>query len=181
MAKGKVLLVKRNGKLYSLREYSHEDLATAIDSGKAGDPVQFPFLDYDENCPTDDALEIMWTFGLRRGLIVESSPHHWWFLSFTPMPIKDIFGILWHSKLIDRSHAASFLRFKRSAIRITVKAASVGYPKIRKVLRQQGGELQFYDYEAERHYREIVEETQAECLKGEDDKLEKEVKEWLNT
>jgi len=40
--------------------------------------------------------------------------------------------------------------------------------------------LQFYDYDAERHYREIVEEAQAECLKGKDNKLEKEVKEWLN-
>ena len=174
-----IVIVKYKGELYYLKPYHHDDLNDAIDSGLNGDLVQFLLLDYDKNYPTD-ALEIMWTFGLRQGLIVESSPKRWWFLSFTPMPKKRIFEILWNSKLIDRSHAASFLRFRRSSIRITVKAASIGYPKIRKVLWQKGGDLQFYDYDAERHYREIVEEAQAECLKGKDNKLEKEVKEWLN-
>jgi hypothetical protein len=148
-------VTEKDGKIYHLTEYEKDECLFAIDSGRQGDFVQFVFLDYDENYP-ENAMEIMYKEGFRRGLIIESSPDHWWFITFSPTKIEKIFRIMWDNKLIDRGHAGCFLRFRQSSIRVSEKENSKGYPKIRRVLKNRDGDM-FYDYNKEEDLEETFE------------------------
>jgi hypothetical protein len=149
---------RKNGKAYHITEYSLSEMLYAVDSGNEFDEIQYLLMDYDENYPTNGS-KITRQYGFRRSLVIETSPDRWFLASFSPTPVKTIFDIMWHNKLMDRRHAACFLRRGYSALRVSEKANSQGYPKIREALKNYDGR-NFYDYTAEDNLRAVFERMQ---------------------
>jgi hypothetical protein len=151
----RTFVTEKNGKVYHLTEWEKDECLYAIDSGEQGHMIQFVFLDYDENYPTN-ATEILDKNGFPRGVILETSPNRFALMIFCPTKVSKIFRIMWNNSKIDRGHAGCFLRFRQSSIRVSEKANSKGYPRIREVLENEDGDM-FYDYNKERDLEETLE------------------------
>jgi hypothetical protein len=150
---------REKGKVYNITEHSLEEMLYAIDSADHPfDDVQYLLMDYDEQYPTNGS-RITRQYGFRRSLVIETSPDRWFFASFSPTPVKTIFEIMFNNKLMDRSHAASFMRLGFCSLRVSEKANSQGYPKIRSAIENHDG-WNFYDYTLEDNLRDVLKRMQ---------------------
>jgi len=138
-------------KLYFAEYDDRKDVCPAMCSGIAFEQPQYLFLDYDTEKPMKEGWHIVEEYELHRGLVVESSPNRYWFISFSPMNIADICEIMFFSSA-DKKHCAHMMWDGFVAIRLKEKVE--GYPRIHYEMINQKG-TNFYDYDRERAFREF--------------------------
>jgi hypothetical protein len=140
-------------------EWRKKDWLDALDSGLPYTEPQYLFMDYDKHNPLEEAEEIVNKYKLRRGLIVESSPSRYHFLSFSPLLISTIAEIMFYSSC-DKRHAQQLLRRGCVGIRVVPKSDCKAIPKIIHVINNQDGE-NFYNLGYETIYRSMLEEAKS--------------------
>jgi hypothetical protein len=142
-----------NGRFLFLRveTFGRKDMMPGIHSGPPFRPPQYLFLDYDNkdlSLVENDMQRIVTGNGLRRGIVVESSPGKYWGLSFSYLQPHDMADI--HSKSQeDLNHTKHVLAKGYSVLRMGVKDGFV--PHIVKQIINVGGD-KFYNYDFERWF-----------------------------
>jgi len=137
---------------------SVNDYQIALDSGMAFQGSHYLLLDYDEVYPADFSGMII-RHGMKRGLIIESSPGKWHAISFTPIKYNRMIEIMRESKC-DPKQLSVTIKRGFSGIRVTPKKDI----KIRvdKEINNNNPGTNFYNYDAERVYLEEIESERME-------------------
>lgn len=127
-----------------------------LNSGKSRNTNHYILMDYDNLLDYsglhDELFEIMKAYGLKRAMIIESSPGKYHVVSFTPQSFANIMKIMSESTC-DKNQLAHTAKYGYSTIRFTAKHGFT--PKVKEILRNDDG-TNFYDFEAENAYVELL-------------------------
>lgn len=136
-----------------MRIYDKEDIHIGLDSGlKEFKGSHYILLDYDETYPSDFE-ELLNKFECRQGLVIESSPHKYHAISFTPMLYEEMIAFMRQSKC-DPKHLSVSIKRGVSTLRVSPKKGLL--PQIKYRIMNFDG-TRFYNYDAERVYLKQLE------------------------
>jgi hypothetical protein len=161
------------GRIVKLHVAVYDRGYLALNSGKPYQDVQYLLMDYDEFNPIQEAQGILEEYGLRRGLVIESTLRRYQFASFSPLPVSVIADIYFHSHC-DKRHASQLL--SRGCVGIRVSRKDGVKPRVIKALKNYKG-TNFYNYNAEKAYRKTIDQARDEQLGKSDEYMELDMNE----
>ena len=128
-----------------------KDKLPAICSGLPFSPIQYLLLDYDENYCPNEWQRWVDNYGLRRSLVIESSPKRYWNISFSFMRYLDVLKIMWKCSA-DRDFCSYMMLDGYVGIRVKEKV--VGYPKLLyEIVNDKTSRTVRYNYDLEDEVR----------------------------
>ena len=141
--------------IFKIRHYNlDKDIRIGIDSGEQRKGSHFVFLDYDTediSMIKSELSKIMREYGLKRGIVMKTNKG-FHFLSFSPKPLGEMLEIVCISSC-DVNFKSWVMMNGYATLRISKKNGKK--PEFYCMLNNKFGN-NFYDYERERNYLEMM-------------------------